>query len=189
MDTIPDYGLTEDYATSAEVSAAIAALNLGTASQLNVEELPNKVRQVAVYETSAYVAGTATAMPLDDTIPQKTEGSQFMEFAFTPTASDSVLLIKVEANLDNQSGSYAAVGALFADDAADAIAAGYTLCQFTAGVRFVMQTKLISGSTTARTYKFRAGTPAAVALHLNGYSGRLLGGVCKSSITIIEYAP
>jgi len=164
---------------------------LGGQTLLGSGDVPlpeNPIRQRVVFETGAYASGT-TAIPNDDTIPQNTEGTQFMSASITPTTSDSVLVIEVLAHLANTNGNYAMIGALFKDSDVDAIIAARTGDTFTISAQLRMIHSEVAGSTTAREYKFRAGVPAAVTVGFNGYTSRLLGGSLKSSIRITEYAP
>ncbi len=51
--------------------------------------------QVVNTETGAVATGT-TVMPADNTIPQNTEGDEYMTLAITPTNTNNKLLIEVE---------------------------------------------------------------------------------------------
>jgi len=52
------------------------------------------VKQQVRYQTGEYMSGTGT-IPSDDTIPQKSEGNEFMTLAITPTSATSKLVISV----------------------------------------------------------------------------------------------
>ena len=67
------------------------------------------------------VSGTTT-MPFDDTIPQKTEGVEFLTVAITPTKNDNKLLISVHLQCQMTNNGQWSM-ALFQDDTADALAA------------------------------------------------------------------
>lgn len=218
MDKIPDYGLNENYASFAEIQEEINTLNLGTAStktagtlagnvllltednklpsldgslltNLPVSTSTKGIRQVVFYETGAFASGS-TAIPLDDTIPQQsTDGTQFMSQVFTPTAADSIIEVEVLAHLDNQLGAYSMIGALFKDATEDAIAVGRTTNYFTCGCQLLLKYREVAGSTSARTYKFKAGAQITIVVTFNGYTSRLLGGEMNSYIKITEYAP
>lgn len=146
------------------------------------------VVQVVKTQTSAYISGT-TQMPFDDTIPQNTEGNEFMTLAITPKSSTNILVIEVTAFLSS-SVSNALSMALFQDSTADAIAA-------TMGPRIDISNAygtgrlvhtMVAGTTSSTTFKFRAGLAAAGTVAINGSSGaRKYGGVSASSITITEY--
>jgi hypothetical protein len=134
------------------------------------------------------VATGATAVPQDDTIPQNTEGNQYMELQIIPLFSTSRLEIDVVAHLNNNAGSNTLIGFLCKDSIANALATGnYTqaAAQYEGFLSFKYTE--ISGSSSATTYKFRAGSYSGTNT-FNGDSGnRQFGGTYASSITIKEY--
>jgi len=142
------------------------------------------IGQFLSYQTGA-VSTTATALPVDDTIPQNTEGGQFMTLAITPISSTSILEIRVTAFLASSDGSTLAA-ALFQDSTASALAAGFvTPVTVNAATLVSFTHKMISGTTSATTFKVRCGCVATTTF--NGTSGtRYFGGVLASSITIRE---
>ena len=146
-----------------------------------------KVLQMVRLQTGAYATGT-TVSPVDNTIPQNTEGNEFMTLAITPTASDSILQVDVIYMGSFNSSHYLTV-ALFRDSTAGALAA--TLFglygadkPFTTGFTH----GVTAGSTSATTFKIRAGGGAAGTMRFNGHSAAMFGGVMASSITITEIA-
>ena len=78
------------------------------------------VLQVARFDTGALATGTAT-IPIDDTIPQITEGTEFMTLAITPTSATSTLIIYVVINTSANLTQYNTM-ALFQDSTANALA-------------------------------------------------------------------
>jgi len=147
-----------------------------------------KVLQVVSYQTGAVATGTTT-MPLDDTIPQVTEGTQFLSLAITPILATSKLVITVSLQLDkNNSNTYMA--ALFKSSSASAIAGQFNGA-FGAGSSLPMSFThtMTSGTTSTTTFTVRAGSDGAGTLTLNGRGGgRIFGGVSVSSIVIMEIA-
>ena len=148
----------------------------------------NRVLQVVNFQTGAVASGTTT-IPFDNTIPQITEGNEFMTLAITPTSATSTLLINVVSwNSCNPQDEI--VVALFQDSTANALAA-ITHTPFTATARLAIgfTHKMTSGTTSATTFKVRAGMASAGTITFNGLSGAgKLGGVGESSITIMEIA-
>lgn len=133
------------------------------------------------------VATGSTAMPDDDTIPQNTEGTQFMTLAVTPTNTNNKLQIDVVAVVAS-SGSTQTIAGLFQDSTASALAVA--CCRIDAVGR--MQTLsfthyMTAGTTSSTTFKIRIGDSAGGTITFNGTSGgRKFGGVMASSITIKE---
>jgi len=146
-----------------------------------------QVLQVVNFQTGAYLTGT-TILPLDDTIPQNTEGDEYMSLSITPTSASSKLLIEVSAMLGASSIKWI-VGALFQDTTANALAGGWFYEPTNGGGKeLTLRHYMTAGTTSSTTFKFRAGTHTADTLYFNGSNGRYLGGVAASSITITEIA-
>lgn len=134
------------------------------------------------------VATGTTTVPNDDTIPQITEGDEYMTISYTPKSATNILVIEAEAQATNSASNNMAM-ALFVDTTADALASGVVL---TAGTgtnqRQSIRYKTVAGSTTARTYRVRIGGNAAGTTTFNGQaSARRHGDIPKSSIIIWEY--
>lgn len=144
--------------------------------------------QIVNTQTGAVASG-ANAMPHDDTIPQNSEGIEFITLAVTPQSATNKLLI--EAQLLVSASSVERVGvALFQDSTVNAIAAiSEYVSTATAQHLLVIRHYMTSGTVSATTFKIRIGTPTGATITLNGESGsRLFGGVGASSITITEIA-
>jgi hypothetical protein len=148
--------------------------------------LPGTIQQIVNTETGAVATGTTT-VPLDDTIPQITEGDQYMSLAITPTNSTSALQIDV-VWIGSQSTSNHCVVALFQDSTANALAATPIAPVSSAEAMVVsFRHKMTAGTTSSTTLKVRAGDAQAGTVTFNGTStARLLGGAIASSITITE---
>lgn len=134
------------------------------------------------------VATGTTTIPLDDTIPQNTEGTEFMSLSFTPKSATNTLVIDV-LFFGTANTIADVIVALFQDSVANAIAATSQVTP-TANYRQMINLRCVvsAGSTSARTYKVRAGGGAASTITFNGHSsGRLFGAITKSSIVITEY--
>lgn len=145
--------------------------------------------QVVSTSYSAVATGTTT-IPVDDTIPQNTEGTEFMTCSITPKSAANKLYIHVNIHGSLSVGSANTVAALFRDTTANAIAATQ-IFQSTAtapSIIIIDCPDISASSTSATTFKVRVGPGAAATYTLNGQSGgRLFGAVTKSLITITEY--
>lgn len=140
-----------------------------------------------VNTTDGAVATGTTTIPYDDTIPQNTEGDQYMTLAITPKATTNKLIIDVVVYVSNSSaGQYTA--ALFQDSTAGALAIGDTYQSNAQGLSvLVFRHYMTAGTTSATTFKVRAGCNVAGTTTFNGSGGaRKFGGVFSSSITITE---
>lgn len=144
--------------------------------------------KVATY--SAFASGTVTT-PVDDTIPQITEGNQFMTIQYTPKNTSNRLLIEVDALLAHSAGVQDIVVALHQDALADAIAAGsYVQGGTTYKHKATLAADIQVPSTNQITFSFRAGSNVAGTLCMNGHpTTRLFGATSKSIIKVTEYVP
>lgn len=134
-------------------------------------------------------------IPFDNTIPQQsTEGTQFLSVAATPSSASKILYVQVRAwlgEVPSGASGDSLVGALFVDSTEDAIAAGvlssYTISGNYVSGLFELNYRVAAGSTTARTYKFRAGMASSGTAEFNGIAGAArFGGVMESSIEVWE---
>lgn len=143
---------------------------------------PGDVIQVQRNDTGASATGT-TVLPSDDTIPQNTEGDQFMSQAITPVAAPNLLRVTVSAALSASANSLTM--ALFQDTTANALKAIRSGVASTA--QFPIVALLLAGSTAATTFKMRAGPSGAATTTFNGTGGaRQYGGVYNSFMEVSE---
>lgn len=145
--------------------------------------------QVVSSFTGAVATGT-TNIPNDDTIPQNTEGDQFLSLAITPASATSKLQITVLVSASGSVATANTIVALFQDSTASALAAT-TTNPIAAGVIGITTLIYImtSGTTSATTFKVRVGQNTGTTT-INGRSGaRDFGGVCVTGIIIRETLP
>lgn len=147
-----------------------------------------KIAQIVFAETGTVATGT-TAIPHDNTIPQNTEGDQYMSLSITPTNSANKLRIDVVFNGGTSSIDNLQV-ALFQDTTVNALAAAYQRCDAAGGgYQIKFSHVMTAGTTSATTFKVRAGGSGGTTT-FNGEGGsQIFGGVIASSIIITEYAP
>jgi len=181
------------YASSA---SAWARLGVGTSSQVLVGGTTpswgtapaptGSVVQVVNTQTGAVATGT-TVMPYDDTIPQNTEGDQYMTLAVTPTSATNKLRIDVVFNFSTSITQILSM-ALFQDSTANALASAAMFIDTAQEARQCVLTHyMTAGTTSATTFKLRAGTNLSSTVTFNGdNTSRIHGGVMASSITITE---
>lgn len=142
--------------------------------------------QIVSTQTGAVATGT-TLLPWDDTIPQITEGTEFMTRTITPQSATSTLRIDVVFNFSN-SASDVITAALFQDATANALSAVSSTALDQTNVRFSWV--MTSGTTSLTTFRVRAGPSGGGTITFNGNSSaRKLGGVMASSIIVTEILP
>ena len=102
--------------TSAPITLSGDAATLGS----GVTFPAGHVIQHAYNQTGAVATGT-TNFPEDDTIPQITEGDEFLTQAITPKSASSTISIEVHIFYSQSTGTRSGC-ALFKDSGADALA-------------------------------------------------------------------
>jgi hypothetical protein len=144
-----------------------------------------------VYTNYTAVATGTTTIPQDDTIPQITEGTEFMTQAITPKSTTNILIIEATMLISTSASGVNMIAALFQDSTSNALYAtpefaddGATFIPRTMSLRYAM----VAGTTSSTTFRVRAGTNSASTVTFNGVnSARLFGAITKSAITITEY--
>ena len=175
---------------SATVGTTAFAKNSGGTYSL-VQVGPQQTAQIVKTETGAVATGS-TLVPFDDSIPQITEGNEYMTLAITPLSSSNRLKIDVVWIGANSAGSGVMAAALFQDSTTDALAAAVRVTTAAANDLMVINFShyMTAGTTSSTTFRVRVGCSAAGTTTFNGSGGaRKYGGVLASSITITELQP
>lgn len=143
--------------------------------------------QVVVTKFTAVATGTTT-IPGDNTIPQNTEGTEFMTQIITPKSATNILVIECTAFVSH-SAAVSVVGAIFQDTTANALAAG--VIRNTVGTEYntlIAKHTMVAGTASATTFKFRAGGDSAGILTFNGVAGAaIFGGITLATMQVTEY--
>jgi uncharacterized cupin superfamily protein len=142
-------------------------------------------RNYAEYTSNSAIT---TVLPLDDTIPQNTEGDEVVTAALTPASATNRVRVTFTAFGASSAASGAVCAALFIDSGADAVRAvsstGGT-ANYTENLKMVYE--YVPGDTSSHTYKIRVGPGAAATVRLNGTSAaRYFGGVAAATLVIEE---
>lgn len=170
--------LTTPSSVSSAAIATGAVGNTQLASGVCVQEVSSVI--------SAVATGTTT-IPLDDTIPQITEGDQYLSVVITPKSVTNILQIQVQL-FASQSGATNAIAALFQDANVNALAVGQNFnATATAPSPVFITHTMVAGTIGSTTFRVRGGSTAGT-MTVNGQSGaRLFGASTKSSIVVTEY--
>lgn len=137
--------------------------------------------------TGAVATGTTT-IPQDDTIPQNTEGTQFMTLTMTPGHVSNVLVVKTGFNGASTVNQFP-IMALFQDAVANALSVTWVESGSSGGAPFAMYLvhTMLAGTVGATTFKIRVGGNSASTITMNGSGGvRTFGGVFNSYIMVTE---
>ncbi len=148
-----------------------------------------KVLQVGHVQVGTVATGT-TPMPFDGSIPQITEGDEFMSLSFTPKNASNILLIESSASVSTTTNDYAGF-ALFKDAVTNALSSKVSFVSPTHAIMpLMLQHRMVAGTTSAITFRIRVGAQVANTTTFNGRVGGLVGGsVLSSYITVTEYTP
>ena len=164
---------------------------------LDVSYTGSKVEQIVHSSTAALVL-CETSIPFDDTIPQITEGDQVLTATITPKHATDLLVIEFSAPFGNNLKSNSTF-ALFQDATPDALAAVYsgydpvTVPTYTENDMAILRYVMVAGTTSATTFRIRAGQDASqagkgVLINGDGYSSaRECGGVSSTVLTVTEF--
>ena len=191
-DTIQDAdgnNIINESSNTITIGASGDTTNIIGTLQNNGAALTGKIVQIVNVTDGTTATGT-TLVPPDNTIPQNTEGTEFMTLAITPTNASNKLLIQVvivgSLNITNN----ATMTALFQDSTANALAATMQAArQADVANTTAFNHYMTAGTTSATTFKVRAGPYFAGTYRFNGMASsaaQLFGGVSSSSITITE---
>jgi len=137
---------------------------------------------------SAVATGTTT-IPVDDTIPQITEGVEFMTQAITPKSATNILVVEADVLIAISSNGQI-ISALFQDSTANALAAVSMYNGNFLNNSFMIRVShsMVAGTTSSTTFRVRCGSETAGTWTFNGASGaRRFGATTKSTIKITEY--
>ena len=159
----------------------------GTDEQLSGLGYQSVVQVVNV--TDGEVATGTTTTPDNDTIPQITEGNEYMTLAITPKSATNILKIEVVWVGAVTSAARKAI-ALFQDSTADTLAVVYSYMPAGQSNSNTFVHYMTAGTVSATTFRVRVGSSNAGTTTFNGDAGnRYYGGRMSSSITITEYTP
>lgn len=145
------------------------------------------VQRIEATPYSTYSTDNSNNFPLDNTIPQNTEGGLYCSVTITPKKATNRLVIRGVAFCGTAAANN--IGVSICDSAiANAIAATtMTNAAISYSVTIPIYAEIIAGSTVTRTYQLRVGT-AAGTLYMNGNStGAFFGGVGACRLSVEEY--
>jgi len=126
-----------------------------------------------------------TLMVFDNTIPQSTEGDEYMTLAYTPKEIGSKLLITAKIHFSHSTTTSALGAALFKDSDTDSISAALSAKSTLAASQSVVwiEHEFTTTALTAITFKVRAGGSTAGTTTFNN---AIFNGTMNSYMKIIE---
>lgn len=152
----------------------------------NCTGITNTIVQIVEATPITTVITCNTVIPLDDTIPQNTEGNEVITGSITPSSASNRLRIEFScwAGL-SASDNYSV--ALFQDTAANAIAAAANYSNSNREM-FYLSHEMAAGTTSATTFKIRIGPAGGNVAYVNGGTGgsREFGGISAARLRVTE---
>ena len=146
--------------------------------------MPGETIQVRS-NTDGGVATGSTAVPYDDTIPQNTEGDQYMTQAITPTSAANILIIDHLGTYANNTGAKGAVS-LYQDTTADALMSQGRYLATNEENNMRLYHKMVAGTASATTFKIRMGATSGTNTLNGSAAARKFGGVNYSVLEVKE---
>lgn len=145
------------------------------------------VQRVEATPYSTYSTDNTHTFPIDNTIPQKTEGGSYCSVTITPTSASNKLVI--EGIFYGGTDGANNIGVSICDTGINDCLAAVVVTNTGAGyaVAIPINCTIAAGSTATRTYQLRAGT-AAGTLHINGIStsNQLFNGKLAARLSVTE---
>lgn len=148
----------------------------------------------AASESTAHAQSQAV-IPNDDTVPQITEGVEFLTAGYAPQKIGNTICVRAVFHVGIGSTSVEGTIALFKDAVANAVAVSFFTPLAAAATRtgvLVIEYREIAASLAVQTWRVRGGTDnggAAGAMWTNGdLANRKYGGVSRCSLSVTEYA-
>jgi hypothetical protein len=128
-----------------------------------------------------------TVIPNDDTIPQITEGDEYMTQAITPLSTVNLLNVE-HVGVYSSTAAGTMTCALFQDATPDSLAAIMVgLVGAGSATVFNFSHTLRAGTISSTTFRIRTGNASAGTTTFNGFSSvRKLGGVMASQLVVTE---
>jgi hypothetical protein len=141
-----------------------------------------------VHNVTGAVASGTTIMPNDDTIPQITEGDQYMTQAIIPMSGINLLEVAHQGNYANSDPGFNLVTALFRDATPDALAAFLGRGEVAGAVSILTIRAMVqAGGIATTTFRSRTGCASASTTTFNGVATvRKLGGLMASYMRVTE---
>jgi len=176
------------------VTSSAAELNIldgvtSTAAEINKLDGSQLAVQMVTANLATIASGT-TIMPLNNTIPQNTEGDEYLTVSITPKYTDSTLKIEFVGLVTNGTTLSSVSVALFQDSISGALAATAEFIESAARLKTISLTySMTSGTVSAITFKIRIGSSKAATTYINGPGGaQVFGGVANTRIFVTEYS-
>jgi hypothetical protein len=133
-------------------------------------------------------ANLTTLIPLDDTIPQNTEGTEIISVSITPKSTTNRLRVYFEGQATSSVAPNNVSAAVFSSASANALAACHVaIPSIDFGESLACAFEYVPATTSALTISVRVGPSLAANVRFNGNTGgRFFGGVARAVLIVEE---
>jgi hypothetical protein len=144
-------------------------------------------RAFASYTANANLTGT---IPYDDTIPQSTEGVQFLSATITPKTTTNRIRVRFQGAVTAGAAGRVAIAVFSTAGGANALCTDFTTVPAASQVgHFALEFEHVPGTTAAQTYSVRIGDSLGGSYRFNGSdTARLFGGSMGATLVLDEIA-
>lgn len=182
---------TASAATATTKASEASASATNAAASAAVLNGVNKIAQIVRYESQSLGSSAAT-ITWDDSIPQISEGDQFVTQTFTPVNASSTIYVRLEIPVFNRNAvEQGIIAALFLNDDTNAKATAVESRGLAAWDGRITISKSLPSWSGAKTFSVRLGASASSLFYTNGRPATLgtLGARFTTSLEIIEVLP
>ena len=166
-----------------DATAGDQRTTLGINAALILSLMPTGSVIARAYSSSTTQADYATNIPRDNTVPQNTEGTEIFTVSVTPTANADRVRIRAVINGSSSGASDRITVALFKDSDASAIQVASTCVTSSNDImQVVLEFEHSPATTSAVTYKIRAGSDAGTFKLNKDNSAAVYGGSMASTL-------
>lgn len=155
---------------------------------LNASSTASQVVLQSAYATYTGYAAITNTIPVDDTVPTSTEGTEILSVSITPQSATSRIRLHVNGMM-GCTATVSVVASMLVHGESSAFASmmsyGHTATHPHA---ITLTAHHEPGSTAPITYKVRLGVISGTMRPNGNSSGRLFGGTAKWTLTAEEYA-
>lgn len=140
-------------------------------------------------QSATYTAATTinTSIPLDNTVPQPTEGAEIISIHHTPQTATNRIRVRFDGFATSQLQTAPVVAFLSINGSAAVQVAAAHVPSVGQAVKVSFEYEHIPGSTDEQVYSVRTGPGGASSIRWNGNAGaRLFGGAAAARLTVEE---
>lgn len=168
------------------LSLASVLESIGVAGKVQASHVDTNFIVNRAYSEYTTNAALSTLIPVDDTIPQNTEGTEIVTASITPKTTTNRVRVRFEGWLTSAVATTHAAAALFINTTANALAVSFVTVEFGSWRQLVLEFEHVPASTSAQTYKIRVGGETRT-VHMNGgTAGRFFGGAARATLVLEE---